>query len=704
MTARRLVFVVAASSLAVATVCRRAPHPAFPEAPVVLISIDTLRADHLPVYGYGGVETPAIDALRRDSILFENAYAHGPLTLPSHVSVLTGRLPPEHGVRDNLGYRLDPDVHPTLARLLKARGYATGAAVSAYVLRAATGLGDSFDFYDDDVHAARDTDALGEVQRPGASTAGRLLEWRREHARGGPELLFLHVYEPHAPYEPPAPFDREVASAYDGEIAAADAAVGRFLEELRGDGTYERSIVVLLSDHGEGLMEHGERQHGILLYRWALHVPLILKLPRGERAGTTVRAPVGLVDVVPTLARLLEMPVPAGLPGRSLLEEGGAPRSQYAETYYPRIHLGWSELRSLVDDTHQWIDGPRPELYDIREDPRELHDLAASDEKTARSMKSRLDRHSASFSAPEAVPAEVRERLAALGYLGGAAATHEGPFPNPRDHIREVEEVEAAFRLTKQSDDEAVVAFRRLLARYPRLLDVHLGLAEALARLERHEEAARAFSAILALAPAMHAEIGTRLARVSLLLGRMDDVETHARAGLEASPAEARELLAWAALARDDLALAETQARAARDLAPGSAGSALALSEVHVRRSELVPALAVLDGACSDAHAPVRGLEFARGDVLARLGRNAEAAAAFENEIAAFPRNSDAYARLAIVYAIQGRRRVEVARLLEAMHAANPSPHTARLAADTLASIGDAPRAERWRRRAIAAH
>ena len=700
MTARRFVLVAAASSLAVATACRRAAHPTFPGAPVVLISIDTLRADHLPAYGYGGVETPAIDALRRDSVLFENAYAHGPLTLPSHVSVLTGRLPTEHGVRDNLGYRLDAGSHPTLACLLKTRDYATGAAVSAYVLRAATGLGASFDFYDDRIRAARGTDALGEVQRPGAETAERLLDWRREHERGRPELLFLHVYEPHAPYDPPSPFDGKATSAYDGEIAAADAAVGGFLEELRRDGTYERSIVVLFSDHGEGLMEHGERHHGILLYRWALHVPLILKLPRSQRAGTTVGAPVGLVDVVPTLARLLDLPVPPDLPGRSLLEEGDPSRSYYAETYYPRIHLGWSELRSLVDGTHQWIDGPRPELYDIRQDPRELRDLVGSDAGRARSMKGRLDRYFASFSAPRADSPEVRERLAALGYLGGTAATDEGTLPNPRDHVREVEEVEAAFQLTKHRDDEAVVAFRRLLTRYPRLLDVHLGLAEALARLERYEEAAEAYSAILALAPAMRGEIATRLARVSLLLGRMEDVETHARAGLETSPAEARELLAWAALARGNLAEAEAQARAARDLAPDSPGSALALSEVHVRRSELAPALAVLDRARSGAPGPVRGLELARGDVLARLGRNAEAVAALENEIAAFPRNADAYARLAIVYAIQGRTRAEVAGLLEAMHVASPGPQTARLAADTLASIGDGPQAARWRRRA----
>ncbi len=700
MSSPRPASLALAAAVAVYAVgCRSSRAPTFEGAPVVLVSIDTLRADHLPAYGYAGVETPAIDRLRRDSILYENAYAHAPLTLPSHVSVLTGLLPTGHGVRDNLGYRLDARAHPTLAALLKAHGYATGAAVSAFVLRAATGLGDSFDFYDDRI-ATGGQGALGEVQRPGAETARRLLDWWKGQG-SGKAFLFLHLYEPHAPYEPPPSFAGRFASAYDGEIAAADAVVGQFLDRLRQDGLYDRAIVVLLSDHGEGLMEHGERHHGILLYRWALHVPLLVKLPRGERAGTTVHAPVGLVDVVPTLARLLNLKVPPGVDGRSLPEERAAPRRLYAETYYPRIHLGWSELRSLVDERYQMIDGPRPELYDVVRDARQLHDLASAEPRTARAMREEIARYPAGFAPPQPVDPAVRERLLALGYLGGAAATPGGgPLPSPRDFIDEVEEVEAAFRLTKGKDGEAVVAFRRLLAKNPRQLDVQLGLAEALSRLERFGEAAEAYRAALALAPAMSGEIGIALARVCLLLGRTDDVVKHARAGLDANPAQAHELLAWAALAGNDTAAAESEALAARALDPGATGSALALAEVHSRRAELGQALLVLEDARAAAGAPVRGLDFARGDVLARLGRNADAAAAFEAEIAAFPGNTEAYARLAIVYAMEGRTRREVGRVLDTMHAANPGPETALLAAKTLASIGDAPLAAQWRRRA----
>ncbi|HWX25209.1 MAG TPA: sulfatase, partial [Vicinamibacteria bacterium] len=281
----------------------------FPKAPLVLISIDTLRSDHLPAYGYRAVETPHLDRLRKDSILFEHAYSHVPLTLPSHVSLLTGLLPFEHGVRDNLGYRLDSKAHPTLATLLKAQGYATGAAVSAYVLRGATGIGASFDFYEDRIEAPEGSQAASQAQRRGGQTAALASKWL-QRVKDGPFFLFFHVYEPHAPYEPPEPFKSRYPLAYDGEIATADQIVGDFLEELRRAGVYDRALVILVSDHGEGLGEHGEQEHGILLYRWALQVPLLLKLPRGQRAGTSLAAPVQLIDVVPTVTSLLALSTP----------------------------------------------------------------------------------------------------------------------------------------------------------------------------------------------------------------------------------------------------------------------------------------------------------------------------------------------------------------------------------------------------------
>jgi hypothetical protein len=248
-------------------------------APIVLVSIDTLRADRLPAYGYKGVETPAIDRLQRDAILFENAYSHSPLTFPSHASLLTGLLPPEHGVRNNIGYKLDAK-HETLATVLRARGYATGASVSAFVLRRASGLDAGFDFYDE-VASARGAKAVGDVQRSGRETVARALEWLRG-ASGQPFFLFVHLYEPHTPWTPPEAERARYGATYEGEIAAADAAVGALLDGLRELGRYDDALVVLASDHGEGLLDHGEQEHGILLYREALHV-LIQRMARENR-------------------------------------------------------------------------------------------------------------------------------------------------------------------------------------------------------------------------------------------------------------------------------------------------------------------------------------------------------------------------------------------------------------------------------------
>ena len=368
--------------------CSRPPGPRFPGAPVVLVSIDTLRADHLPAYGYPHVKTPHIDRLRRDAILYERAYSPAPLTLPAHVSLLTGLLPFEHGVRDNLGYRFDPKAHSTLATLLRAKGYATGSFVSAHVLRGGTGLASGFDVYDDQVAAPAGVgvEALGRVQRRGEETLAAARSWL-EGVAPKPFLLFLHIYEPHSPYDPPEPYRSQAAHPYDGEIAKSDEVVGGLLDELRRSGVYERAIVVLVSDHGEGLGEHGEDEHGILLYRWALHVPLLVKLPGGLRAGSSVRTPVQLIDLLPTLANLLDLPVPKGLRGRSLVAEPSQERRIYAETFYPRIHLGWSELRSLLDERWQYIEGRRRELYELREDPSQLTNRLATEGQTARAFQ-----------------------------------------------------------------------------------------------------------------------------------------------------------------------------------------------------------------------------------------------------------------------------------------------------------------------------
>jgi choline-sulfatase len=698
----RLWFPLATLALLAVAGCGRSPGGKhFPQAPVVIVSIDTLRADHLPAYGYAAGATPHLDRLRRDSILFENAYSHVPLTLPAHVSLFTGTLPFVHGVRDNLGYRLDAKSHPTLAGLLAAKGYATGAAVSAHVLRADTGVGAGFAFYEDRIEAPLGADALGRVQRSGQETLVRLEPWLAG-VRDRPFFLFLHLYEPHAPYAPPEAFRGRHPLPYDGEVAAADAVVGRLLDEMRRLGVYDRSIVVVLSDHGEGLGEHGEDEHGILLYRWALHVPLFLKLPGGDSAGATMSEPTGLVDLVPTLAGLLGLTVPERLPGRSVFE-GGERGRIYAETYYPRLHLGWSELRSLVDRRWQYIEGRRRELYDIGADPRQQHDVLASQRETGRSRQKELAGLPAGLVQPADVGPEEREKLAALGYLGGAAEA-TGPLPDPRESLPALNDVKAAFRLAAAGrNEEAVALFRAVLARFPSFFDARYELAQTLTRLGRHDEAYAEFRAAIRSSPGLAASVALPLARVCLRLGRHDEAVAHARIANRANPAAAHELLARVALARDDLATAEAEAAAATGDVGAELGAAVVRTEVRVRQGRLPEALDLIEAARRRVRdgglQPVPDLDFLRGDVLARLGRLAEAQRAFEAEVGAFPANSKAWARLAILYGLQRRTVREVDALLERMVAANPQPETLELAAKTLESMGDPRGAAAWRGR-----
>lgn len=687
------------------------PSPEFPGAPVILISVDTLRADHLPAYGYARVETPNLDALQRDSILFENAYSHCPLTLPSHLSMLTGLLPAEHGVRANLGYRFDGNTHPTLARLLRAHTYATGAAVSTYVLRGATGIDDSWDFFDDsvgsDVEWTRDVSLL---QRAGGETARRALTWV-ESVKARPFFLFLHLYEPHLPHEPPEPHRTRYGATYDGEVAASDAIVGEFLRQLKRDGLYDRAIVLLVSDHGEGLMDHGEQEHGILLYREVLHVPLLLKLPGSRDGGTRVGEPVGLVDIVPTVTSLLNLRAPPGK-GMSLLDHDRRARAEpggvYSETYYPEIHFGWSHLRSLVNARHHYIDGPKPELYDVVRDPGETADTLLTDATVARSMKKELDGYPTGSSTPSRVDPDVAERLQALGYLGKIAPLSDGePLPNPKDRIQVHEALQAASRLgLAGKNEESLSALQGLVRENPDLFEARRDLAGTLARLGRYPEAAAAYEEAIRLSPRLADSLALPLGLVELAMGKLAEAQASAQAAMEEDPARAHQLLAKVALARNDLKEAEGQARLVMAEAGAESEGAMILAQVHVQRAELPQALAVLETARREAterkRAPATGLGPLRADVLARLGRFAEAEAVLEEEVRLLPGRAQTYASLAVVIALQGRPRGEVRGILDSMVRANPGRDTILLGAKTLDFVGDKDAAAVWRRRAAA--
>jgi Tfp pilus assembly protein PilF len=656
----------AAAAALLAPACRRGVPGSFRGAPIVVVSVDTLRADHLPAYGYKALDTPNLDALRRDAVLFENAYSHVPLTLPSHTTLFTGLLPPQSGVRDNLGYALS-ETPATLAGTLKSHGYATGGAVSSIVLSHATGVSRGFDFWEDSVEPTRMSQTISRVQRNGGETEELITNWISGHEKE-PFFAFLHLFEPHSPYEPPEPFASRYKLPYDGEIARADEIVGSLVRFLKDRGLYDRAIVIFLSDHGEGLDDHGEEEHGVLLYREEIHVPLMVKLPKQVRGGASVAAPVALTDVFPTVIELAALPAVPGLSGRSLGPElrgdppaaAAASRRIYGETLYPRLHLGWSDLSSLVDARNQYIESPRPELYDIVADPGEKNDLAAGLPPAFRSLRAELSRMSRPYQAPGAGDAEQVKKLASLGYISATPPDADAKdLPPPQDRIRNVTSLKRGFTsLQAGRYAEAADLLGALLKQEPKMLDVWQMYAEALQKLGRDAEALAALQTAARLSPG-NPQILMALSDYYMSVGKFDEARKHAEAVGDAGTASPHESLARIALAEGDLAGAEREARLALERYPQKRVPRLILARVLHDRKDCAGALEELDRARrprgSEEAVAFQNLNYLRGDCLARMGRGAEAEEAFREEIKRYPTNPAARAGLAMLYASQGR-------------------------------------------------
>ncbi|HTO86428.1 MAG TPA: sulfatase-like hydrolase/transferase [Thermoanaerobaculia bacterium] len=694
-------------ALAAATACRRKAAPVFPGAPIVLISIDTLRADHLPTYGYAGVETPALKALEADSIVFENALAQVPLTLPSHVCLFTGLLPFQNGVRDNQGYHLDK-THRTLASFLSARGYATGAAVSAFALSHFTGISEGFDFYEDGIESRRAGQALGQLQRSGWQSEKLLEDWIEKQPSGKPLFAFLHLYEPHSPYDPPEPFrSRYAARPYDGEIAAADAIVGKFLEFLKGRGLYDRSVIVFLSDHGEGLGDHGEDEHGIFVYRESIRVPLFVKLPGRASPPQRVRGAVGLVDVFPTVVSLLGEEPSRDLPGASLLALAREPRTErrvYSETLYPRFHLGWSDLASLSDDRFQYIDSPRPELYDWRADPGERTDLASQLPPAFRSMRVELQAMSRPLQDPGAADPETLRKLAALGYISATSPRRDAKdLPSPRDRIRILDRLKTGSRLaTENREDESIAVLRQLANENPEMLEVWETLAMVLRRAGRQKEAIEALQHADRLVPGTP-QILLGLAELYVETRDFEKARSLVEAAALAGQRDVHEELAVISLEQGDLAAARSQIQQALRSGDGTLRRPwLILARIEQRGGNLAAALEDVERALEIERKwnepPMVDLQATRADILARMGREQEAEQAFRSEIRSFPENLNAWSRLALLYASQGRVK-EFRDLLSEMVRETPSARTLDTAVKLSETVGDRQGATEWERR-----
>jgi arylsulfatase A-like enzyme/Flp pilus assembly protein TadD len=517
--------------------------------PVVIVTIDTLRSDRLPAYGYTPGKTPAIDRLARDGVVFEHAYSVVPLTLPSHASLFTALTPAEHGVRDNAGGRL-AEGFTTLAERLRADGYDTAGAVSAWVLRASTGIAQGFDLWDDAIGSNADA-TLGERERPGRETLAAIRPWL-EHSdrRDSSFLLFLHLFEPHDPYEPPEPFASLLPSPYDGEIAAADAIVGDLVATLERAGLYEQALIVVLSDHGEGLGDHGEDRHGVLLYREALQVPLLVKLPGGRHKGARIETPASLLDVAQLVLAEAGLATDGGMLAGAL-RGSSASRPILGETLYPRLRFGWSELRSVIEGGLHLIVGSRTELFDLGADPGELRDLAAARpedvERLLRLVPVDDGPWSSVGAADEREPAgdapsrEEREALLALGYLTATVAERDrggAPLPDPRDEVHVVSVLQRGItELRSGRLDRAIELLESALEEAPSALEALQLLGVA------HERAGQGTKAIEAYLRAHELSGGEgpaagRLAGLLSAAGRFDEAVTYAEVARLQDPAE----------------------------------------------------------------------------------------------------------------------------------------------------------------------
>jgi choline-sulfatase len=402
---------------------RFAPAPAPPASRpnILLITIDTLRADRL-----GRGFTPALDALAGAGVRFEQARTAVPLTLPAHVTIMTGLLPVAHGVRDN-GVVFKGQ-SPPLARALRDTGYRTGAFVGAYVLDRRFGLSDGFDTYDDRIRRDPNLGARLEAERRGSEVVDAALPWMAQVT--GPFFLWVHLYDPHAPYDPPAEYRPTDRSAYDGEVAYADAQVGRIIEALQAKGAKDSTVVVLAGDHGEGLGEHGELTHGMLAYDTTLKVPLVITGPNLQSRG--VAAPVSLADVAPSLLRRVGVTPPQNVSNVDLFAAPSPDRDVYAETQYPRT-AGWHALSVLADAKWKLILSSEPELYDLPADSAEQKNVAEALPGIVQGMTKRVTGIQSITPPPAStVPADAAERLRALGYVSGSSAPKTGAdAPNP---------------------------------------------------------------------------------------------------------------------------------------------------------------------------------------------------------------------------------------------------------------------------------
>jgi choline-sulfatase len=615
-----LIFTTASFS---ATFAQQRPLPPAPQSKipdVFLITIDTLRADHVHCYGNATAETPALDHLASDGILFTNAFTPSPITSASHATILTGLVPSAHGVT-NFGVALDP-THPTIAALLKDHSYQTAAFIGAVVLDSKTlaqGFDRGFDFYDNfpppnSATTNKTPSRWNRVERRGKDVEQRAEKWLNAH-RTGQRFVWVHLYDPHDPYDPPPPFSEKFRDRlYDGEIAYADSALADLLAYLKKNNWYDSALILVVGDHGEGLGEHGEETHGIFLYDSTTHVPLILKLPGQKNSGEKVSIQTSTTDIVPTILDVLNFPEPRQSDGQSLLPHlqqnpPNATRTAFAETDYP-LSFGWASLRSVRTNNLKYIEAPRPEFYDLKADPHELHDLYKPWNADVQNLRQKLAAQRAAHPQRETaksaatVGTGTTQELEALGYLGPAdvgshSTAAEATFlPDPKDKIAEQNLLHTAMLATDDNRTaDARAALEKLLHAEPNSYAALLQLAQLELHAENFAEAAKYFHRAAAQRPD-DAHLAYEEGNALNKSGNFQEAEKALQSSLKLNPNQsaARTALGDIYLKTQQFPAAQDQLEAALLIQP-TLEAQLKLSEVFLAQKKFEEALQQLQAA-----------------------------------------------------------------------------------------------------------
>src|SRR4051794_11892925 len=651
---------------------------------LLIVTLDTTRADRIHAYGFDGVETPNLDRLAHDGVLFEQAISSAPLTLPAHSSIFTGTFPPAHGVRDNGGFFLD-EAQTTIAERLQAAGFSTGGFVGAYVLDHKWGIAQGFQAYFDDFDLSKyQSLSLGSVDRPGNEVADKAISWL--DGIGSKRFFgWVHFYDAHSPYDPPEPFNSRYAGhPYIGEIAFVDSQVGRLLAYLDAHHLADRTIVMVMGDHGESLGEHGEATHGFFVYQATMHVPLLIRAPydtmAGRRVGDTVRS----IDIVPTALELLGVKSADRFEGSSVVPlMTGAKKelglAAYSEAIYPRFHFGWSDLRALTSGRYKFVAARRPELYDLQQDPGEAHNLYPERQALGDRMNQELialeQRMAANASSPKAaveVDPDARARLAALGYVGTfvtAVSPDRTGLADPKDKIQLfnlMTQARETARHDKESD-EGLHALERVVAEDPKVIDAWFMLGNEYYRRRQFARAIDQFKRALDLKPDYDVVV-INMANAYRALGRDEEAMVGYRRFMELDPKNAQIRYEAAQILIDGGKLDEARRQLTEALAlePKLAAARNALGVLALRRGDLAGAEREIRAAIAEK-ADVRLAHFNLALLAEQQGDLTRAIAEYKAEIELHPNSYKAAFNLGRLHERMGNREAQVAEFKRAL-------------------------------------